>query len=482
MNNSITSSPSQTIADPLAPQVRRAGWLAWWLRPKVAVPLFLLLLVLLSPLLMRGYKLSRVPTAPEPFDTEAVLNFVVPDEQNAYVEYRQALAQLPQLPTAEAVKLGESVEGEWDDVPESIRTWVRDNQAVLDLWKQGSAKPDAQNGPAGQVPDGATLMPGVQQLRTVYRLIIVDVLRLRAEGHPEQAWELLLCGIQSSDHIARRGTLFDRGLGTATHAMVSHAVVQWAQDQAVSREMLVKAQRELSQEIGRYPPFSQSLKVGYLTEHAWVQSAEFGGWLPDLHAQSLTERLGKVGLYALGEPRLYQRSIGHQVANYLRQVDKPRRDRTARSGRVESFEPDSSVPDLPTPSQIGDWCGHSVLHGDIGFDIGSVLRASDRAMARNSLLSTVLALEIYRRQTGTYPEVLESLVPDFLTEIPDDLFEPTPAPLKYRRKGIRATLWSIYEDGIDQGGQIDTFKDYGYSLGPPQPKADSQDGTANQPM
>lgn len=43
-------------------------------------------------------------------------------------------------------------------------------------------------------------------------------------------------------------------------------------------------------------------------------------------------------------------------------------------------------------------------------------------------------------------------------------------------------VWSVGADGVDQGGQIDTFKDYGYSLGPVKTKDDSRDGASNKSM
>ncbi len=469
----MTSEPrTSSNAEHPESDARRVGRLAWWLRPNVAIPSFLMLLLLASPVLIRGYKLSQVPEAPDPFDIQAVLDFRVPDERNAYVEYRQAISQLVELPTSEATNLVEALDMEnWDNVPPSIRQWVADNHGVIQLCIQGSAKPDAQDSPPGQPPDPATVLPRAQGQRTLIRLIPLEVLRLRAEGHPRQAWELLLAGLRMGYHVGRRGDLLDRTFSSAAHAVMSNATTKWAQDPIVSQEMLEQAQRELAVVLRQRPPLSYSIQMSYLNQRLWLQQLAANAWLPDSHAApSSPQRFGRMALYSLGEPELCDRVWRHQIRNYLPEIDKPRRQRARRSGRHRHFELDPSAsPTSPTPQKLDDWSDQSILCQQCGFGMKLFFAAEDREELRGHLLKTVFALEIYRRQHGVYPETLDLLVPDLLLEIPDDIFEPSPAPLKYHREGDRAKIWSVYDNGTDQGGEIEKFKDYGYALGRQQP-------------
>lgn len=77
------------------------------------------------------------------------------------------------------------------------------------------------------------------------------------------------------------------------------------------------------------------------------------------------------------------------------------------------------------------------------------------AQAQNSVdLATVAAaLERYRLAHGSYPEILDSLVPQFIEKLPADVIDG--APLKYRRTedGL-FILYSIGWDETDNGGQV----------------------------
>ncbi|HUG20771.1 MAG TPA: hypothetical protein VMM56_17410, partial [Planctomycetaceae bacterium] len=59
------------------PPERKPSILVTLLRPKVAIPLSLLVLLLLSPLIIRGWFLRDVPDIPEPFDPEPLLSLEV---------------------------------------------------------------------------------------------------------------------------------------------------------------------------------------------------------------------------------------------------------------------------------------------------------------------------------------------------------------------------------------------------------------------
>lgn len=63
-----------------------------------------------------------------------------------------------------------------------------------------------------------------------------------------------------------------------------------------------------------------------------------------------------------------------------------------------------------------------------------------------------LAAELHRLEEGEYPEDLEALVPGYLEAVPEDPWVKN-RPLGYERMtrgGIR--VWSVGEDGVDEGG------------------------------
>jgi hypothetical protein len=64
---------------------------------------------------------------------------------------------------------------------------------------------------------------------------------------------------------------------------------------------------------------------------------------------------------------------------------------------------------------------------------------------------TALAIERYRLATGDVPEQLTDLVPKYLGEVPIDPFDGR--PIRYRRTEPGYRLWSIMDDGQDNGGK-----------------------------
>lgn len=75
-----------------------------------------------------------------------------------------------------------------------------------------------------------------------------------------------------------------------------------------------------------------------------------------------------------------------------------------------------------------------------------------RTEAETDMTRTILALELYKRENGQYPENLDSLVQGYLQAIPKDPF--TTKPLIYRKKGNKYILYSCGVDMDDDGGKI----------------------------
>lgn len=64
---------------------------------------------------------------------------------------------------------------------------------------------------------------------------------------------------------------------------------------------------------------------------------------------------------------------------------------------------------------------------------------------------TGLACRLYKNKTGEYPENLEKLVPEILSEVPVDPF--TGKALVYRREGPGFIVYSLGSNEKDDGGR-----------------------------
>ncbi len=456
-------TPSHSPEQATELNTRRNRWLAWWLRSKVAIPSFLLLLLLASPLLLRGYNLGQVPVAPEPFDTQAVLNFVVPDERNAYIEFCKAGAVHVKLPRGEEENYDNSRNRPWSDVAPSIRQWVTDNQAAIALWNKGAEKPDAQ--PTRISDQAVDVFSPVYFEALDYRYLIrFEAVQLQAEQGPEDAWRLLRNGLRVGHHITRYATTSELLAGFMIQAAVTQYIVDWTRDSAVTQVVLMQAQKDLDGEPSPASGLAAAFQMDYLVACKTLRRP-ISNW-------------SSLWLYACGEPELSLRCMNHAYRNYLREVDKPRRERTPQFEPYGFFEP-KLMPGIVEPSvaQLDDWIDQTMLIPAIAdaVQFGEIIMlAADEAEARRSQLKTVLALEAYRREHERYPESLSQLVPTFMAAIPDDPFALLPAPLRYRSDGTHATIWSIGRNQIDDAGSIDYSQDYGYILGPRETKSGTE--------
>jgi tetratricopeptide (TPR) repeat protein len=87
----------------------------------------------------------------------------------------------------------------------------------------------------------------------------------------------------------------------------------------------------------------------------------------------------------------------------------------------------------------------------LGPSMGRVAELSLRSQAGVDLARTALAIERYRLATGKLPEQLADLVPQYLEEVPTDPFDGR--PIRYKRTEPGYRLYSILEDGQDNGGK-----------------------------
>jgi hypothetical protein len=78
-------------------------------------------------------------------------------------------------------------------------------------------------------------------------------------------------------------------------------------------------------------------------------------------------------------------------------------------------------------------------------------RVNKRAIARERLLMAELAMRCYQSEQGRLPSSLAQLVPTYLQKVPSDPFSGR--PVIYHPQGNNWLLYSVGEDGVDDGGK-----------------------------
>ncbi len=159
--------------------------------------------------------LDGIPDVGDPFDaTRAMRPVEIPDDENAYVLYGEAHAQLTRLPPSLAKV--DFVTLTWSKSGQAIRDYLEQNRAAMETWRQGSERSDAIYHQPGELTID-TLLPLVQHMRTLVHLGGLEGTRLEEQGAMDRAWDWYRAMLRCSRMVGRHGVLLERGgrFGTA---------------------------------------------------------------------------------------------------------------------------------------------------------------------------------------------------------------------------------------------------------------------------
>ncbi|MGZ0173862.1 MAG: hypothetical protein ACKVHE_30490 [Planctomycetales bacterium] len=444
------------------------------LRPVFTIPVTLLAIILAGLVSYRESRFRGIPVIDEVVDRETEGRIEIKDEENAFTYYGRAWKQLPE--TLDDKALGDAVDaleagGDWSDVTPAARADLASCELPLDEWKRGS---ECERGVRLQSA-GAEWFDfiGVQESRAISRLVVLKSAMLRHEGNSEQAWEWLRALFCFSRHLGNPGPGIDRSVGVAFHAMCRESIVHWADDD-VTVTQLETAIREVRFIDRRTALNSAVLKHGYMTSARLLsqpKSLEEYYLTVEIVPEDL-ESVSDFYLFLNAEPQLAELLLRHVYANYLSQCDRPRRNREFAGTRYPLFKPTgaeksslmnvNALDDALTRSRMAQW---------LGPNIHSLLGMTDREQVNQVALELCLTAELFRRKREKYPENLEDLVPDFIDEIPRDLYgrapnermlmarqEPDDSESDSERKdfysGPGLVIYCRGENGIDDGGEL----------------------------
>lgn len=440
------------------PPEQKRSILATLLRPKVAIPVSLVVLLLLSPLIIRGWFLRGVPDIPEPFDAEPILALEIPDAENAYVDYRLAssLYIAPSQHVAELrdgetfdVPLGINKEG-WHLADDDVRQFLHDNENALLTWKRGSEKDNAQYLPARDY-DIATILDVPQSLREFQRAVMLLGRKLEAEGQHVHAWEWYRAAMRASRHSGRNGILIERLIGIACFSLTAQRLEDWAAQPGVSRELLLRAVNELEADWKLTEKNSTVWKIDYLSTMTTIAQCESGklNWSDLEVSASWDVPINSSTLFLMGEPTLGKRLLRIFFDNQLQYCDLPPFERPddfwSETGLFQTGNPEEL-----TPEEFDLAVQRSFIANLFLFGSQHVHQAFDRDEIKYRTLLVTLAGQAFYRDHQRFPMSLAELVPDYLDEIPLDIYDGK--PLKYRFDADGPVVYSVFENGTDEGG------------------------------
>ena len=418
------------------------------LRPIVVIPLLCLLVLLIAPCAFRAMCITRMPLVEEPFDPVPLLEVDLPHAENAFTHYKAAMALIPpsdsvawEVQDALEKMVRDVVKHGWEMSTPELEQLLKDNEVAVAEFRQGAKLSRSLSSPLATRDAITTLTMQVETMRHLPRVAVAMACRHMMQGEYEEAWKLLHDVFRASGHASQYSDLTARLTDQAMFSQAAWQLQQWAAGESVTAEDLRTARQQFQEAWKLHPPYSESLKVQYLT------------LLNTFDQLALIEWRDAQMLWLKGEPELSERGLRFWLQNHLPFVDKEPWERPPMDSHEMFFDAPSAltvsgavipVEEAAKALQASPTIS-SLLPGFV-----KVMKAHDRQLARYRVCVCVLAAQEYRRDHGNFPATLTDLVPKYLDKIPSDPYDDS--PLKYRAEPAPPAIYSVYEDAIDNGG------------------------------
>ena len=267
--------------------------------------------------------LIGLPDVGDPFDVAAFHAFSVPDDQNAFVMFRQAATSSARFPTCPTPRLRRP---DACVVPGVIPRFVSGSRAIAKPWlffQQATRRPD------GITPPSYASLSGLANMhlgRFVW-LILLDSSRLEDRGDLAAAWDGYRAILHMKTLIMRRGTVFDRDFADQICQGLGPRFATWAANPKTDVALIRRALSDV-QTLEPKPEWdAHSLKRDYL--HAMSMLDRPHGWVA---AGADKELLVKIGGEHL-PPNLV--GIAYEAYRFL--INEPERSRRVTTPRLRQL-------------------------------------------------------------------------------------------------------------------------------------------------
>ena len=382
--------------------------------------------------------LMGLPDIGDPFDVAAFTDSPVPNDENAFVLYKQAVDRLTDEPS--------DMTYDWSKAGTVERGWLARNREAMELWRRGSERPESLYIPVKSLTI-STQLTVAQEIRQFPRLARLEAGRLEAEGDLEGAWRWYRAIFRSSRHLGRKSTIIERVIGSQLHDQACRQLTRWANDPRITPALLRRALDAAIADYATTGPLSDNLKVEYLvflttyndTDQVWKclnDQNVVGASKPAWFARDLN--LFRLSKGFKNEPERSRRVARLIFANLLATCDLPpeRRppidcslphpDPSAKYSLVDLCALDDSAPAsaraLP-PAKILQWFHTTLFASQILPAFSPLIKAIDREQTTQANLIIALANRLFEIERGQPAETVEELVGPYLNVLPEG-FKP----------------------------------------------------------
>jgi len=367
------------------------------------------------------------------------------ERENAAVVYARAFERIDAVKKTELYKQLEKSRGKQgnDFLAETqnpqLREYLVKLKPALDLVRRAAAMPQCAFERPYATPSFDIALPELGKMRECARLLAADARSRAADGDLKGALQDIRAIQGLAEHMSYEPILIS-GLVSAACSNIGvdalETVLRSAEPSAADLEALSAEELFSFRRV-----YIRSLRG----EHAFGLSGF--AILGDSNGAYTFEMvtLGESGLLSfisrIGLPywRIYLmpsdlRAYNSTMAAYKRSATEPYSENKKYISRLSD----------PTQPREG------ILASMITPALGRSFQIFLSAEARQRLATVARAVSLYRAKNKAFPKDLETLVPDYISEIPNDPFDDKPLRMKTHANGV--TLYSIGTDAVDQGG------------------------------
>lgn len=315
------------------------------------------------------------------------------------------------------------------DQMDAAKEFIETNQTTYDLLHQAGQIPNCAY-PRNYSSSGTLFQSDLwTSIKKAAQSQVIAALYYAQQGQSQQAYDHLKDCIHLSESLSHESFLIDYLVQIAIAAMCAGTTEDCLKYTSFSAEQLQDLQDRFS---------TLQRQLGYKSALAGEICYQLEYYADPYNPGMAMANTAQTRLFRMSG--LFERNILRSIESIqkLMAVDElPVGQRLPRAQAIEQELDDLSflyfLTKIGTPS------------------LSKVYKINLRVRSGIDSMITGLAIERYRLAEKKLPETLEDLVPAYLPEVYIDPFDGR--PLKYRQDDPGYRVWSVGEDGIDNGGQ-----------------------------
>jgi len=299
--------------------------------------------------------------------------------------------------------------------------------------------PDWSQGPSMRLPN-------LGKYRTMFRVLAIKAAFEGQSGNTNQAFDTILTGLEINNKLKDEPTLITQLVRVACDMILIDELERLANVSEIPKEQTHLLMTELSLSTDAAP---------------WVKSIDserigMGMWVYDLTMHASAKDLMPL-LSCMSDSRISYSDA--RILAWIIPVVRPvfKKDmviyhnlmsKTRHNFEVPYYQIADTIKQSPRENRIPQYAVITCLTYP---NLDILRQRVARYQAEAEVCRVGLALKLYKQKSGTYPDTLDRLTPEFMESIPVDPF--TGKPLVYRKTGDGFLLYSLGPNLKDDGGK-----------------------------